>query len=512
MFGSWLSKVLFPITICTLIGGLSLQDAFARSLQIDDLTREREQSSILRSLQLDAFKDPELLQLFKDASSALREERYEDAEAAALSLTEKAPDAPQGWHMLGMARVKNGSTSGALHALDAAAARYKNNSDPLVIKGDVLRGLGRFDDAEAAYRRAVEINPDDLRGVEGLGAMLEAGGKADEAITVYQSALATNPSDIAFALNTARLQVALDDLSAARETLKRFEASNPENSQVKIALGRVEFLSGNNEAATAYFDQAIRIAPENSTQYLLKARAQLNATEFAAAEETLRGAREIFPDDPQVPFELASLYGVTRDYARAAEVFEAGAERWPDIMGFHSGLLRASYRLNDFDAALSAARVLSSQPGASAVDHIWHALVLERLERVDSAITSYDTALELDPTNWLAANNLANLLFDRAPDRALELARLAHRTASENISVNRTLAWAEFSAGNTEAALALYDSLTPEASDDPIQLFRHGQVLIEAEEAEAGRILIQKALALDAEFRGAEDARKLLAE
>ena len=299
-------------------------------------------------------------------------------------------------------------------------------------------------------------------------------------------------------------------MDGARAGLETFVAANPDAVGGRIALGRLAFLTGDPGTASAQFDAAIALDAADPRWRILKARAQRDAGELDAAQATLSQAHAAFPDASDVTFELASLHGLRRSYPEAVALFERGVARWPAIAKFHAGLARAAYRIGDHAKALAPAAHLAALPNATSAEHLQHALVLERLGREADAIAAYDAALAVDGDNWIAANNLANLLFAAAPARALALARGAAARAPDNLSVRRTSAWATYMAGDVEAARAAYAALEADEADDPVQLFRHAVVLQDAGEAGAARGKLEAALALSDTFDGVEEARRRL--
>jgi len=60
--------------------------------------------------------------------------------------------------------------------------------------GETLQGEGKVNEAIAAYKKAIEINPNYFGTYHNLGDLLKAKGKIDEAINAYQKSAKLNPS------------------------------------------------------------------------------------------------------------------------------------------------------------------------------------------------------------------------------------------------------------------------------------------------------------------------------
>ena len=80
--------------------------------------------------------------------------------------------------------------------------------------------------AEAGYRRALELWPNDDRVLNNLGNVLSQLGRSDEALDVYDRAAAANPFNAATHYNRARIYTDRFDFHAASEAMARASALN----------------------------------------------------------------------------------------------------------------------------------------------------------------------------------------------------------------------------------------------------------------------------------------------
>ncbi len=78
----------------------------------------------------------------------------------------------------------------AFRAFDAAAKLQPKNVEAVISRAVALRGLGRLDEAEAGYRKGLEMDPKHVGGWFNLGLLhQEYTQKLDEAIKAYESVL-----------------------------------------------------------------------------------------------------------------------------------------------------------------------------------------------------------------------------------------------------------------------------------------------------------------------------------
>ena len=88
------------------------------------------------------------------------------------------------------------------------------------------RRNGDLTAAEAGYRRALELWPDDDRVLNNLGNVLAMQGRTDEALEAYRRAGAVNQANAAAAFNASQIYTQRFDFRAATEALSRAAALN----------------------------------------------------------------------------------------------------------------------------------------------------------------------------------------------------------------------------------------------------------------------------------------------
>ena len=102
--------------------------------------------------------------------------------------------------------------------------------------GLALASLGRFDEALAHYRKALEIKPDYAEVHHNLGIILAGKGRFDDALAHYQKALEIKPDFVEARNNLAWLRATCPDpslrngveaIELARQTIKLTGDKNP---------------------------------------------------------------------------------------------------------------------------------------------------------------------------------------------------------------------------------------------------------------------------------------------
>lgn len=182
--------------------------------------------------------------------------------------------------------------AGALAALGRwdetiLAARRAAALDPtllvnaLTLEGMALRGLGRLDEAEGLYRRALESRPDTPEILNNLAEIALERRHWDEAEAHLDRALALR-FDLAPAwTNRARLAGETDRLALAAVWAERATSLDPRYAKGWGTLGAALADLGQDDQALAAYERALALAPDDADLRFNRAIALLRAGDFA---------------------------------------------------------------------------------------------------------------------------------------------------------------------------------------------------------------------------------------
>jgi predicted CXXCH cytochrome family protein len=134
---------------------------------------------------------------------------------------------PKAWSQLQSQRIEITDDREALDALGVVSA---------------ARGDG--DAAEQAFRRVLELAPDDLTALSNFGALQEKRGNRKEALSLLRQAFARNQAISGLAMNLARVECAAGDPAAARSTLQTTLAYNPGLEDARLLLTQLSDCGG----------------------------------------------------------------------------------------------------------------------------------------------------------------------------------------------------------------------------------------------------------------------------
>lgn len=215
----------------------------------------------------------------------------------------------------------------ALKNAENAILLNSNNAVAHAIRGWALGKQGNYLDAETAFNRALEIDP-------------------NNALTyAYQTEVLVEQ------INNG--QDSLNTLDKATE-YSRLGLTNGNNlMETHRARGLLLEITGNYEEAIDEFQIAISINPNIADLYLALGRNQRAAGQDSDAITAFERARSLNPYDPWAPYYISRTYSGNGEYAKAIQQAEDAINLAPTETTFYWNLATQYYRSEKFVDALT---------------------------------------------------------------------------------------------------------------------------------------------------------------
>ena len=225
-----------------------------------------------------------------------------------------------------------GRTAAAAEAYARALELNERHEDALYYLGNMRFALGEFSEAERAWRRLAEVNPQSSRAHSRLGDLyscLDKGAPADlgAARAAFERALEINQEETGPLLRLGQVALLVNDMATAHYYLDAVIGSNEESVEAHYLKGYLAWGSGENDLASTMLAAAVRYAqttsPGDSTPREGDTRA--GSAPLTDARTTCQGM-QAYVDELATSDVGASSPRVVRQYRRF-DTFVKGARR-----------------------------------------------------------------------------------------------------------------------------------------------------------------------------------------
>ncbi len=172
-------------------------------------------------------------------------------------------------------------------------------------RGNVLVALTRFDEAERAFRRTVELKKSWSLPYSALGTLLVRLNRDDEATAALRQALLLDKDDGVALRVLASLRLRAGD---AKEALKLSQtATNSPEAPISawIVRAQAERSLGDNAAARLSLNRVLQLDPHNIAALIERSDIAVDESDYEHAIVDLRAAELISKDDKQILARLA---------------------------------------------------------------------------------------------------------------------------------------------------------------------------------------------------------------
>ncbi len=169
----------------------------------------------------------------------------------------------------GYEAYRSGRLEEAASSMNEAVLAFGNTEEPdeilissLVALGQVRLRLGQPEGAEAAFGRALALDPDNVMAHMGMGTVRDQQGKYDHAIARFRHAAELQPENSTALYNLGSLLLTVDEVDGAIEALERCVAAQSDMPQAHRSLGNAYARAGKPAEAIEQLETYLALAPD----------------------------------------------------------------------------------------------------------------------------------------------------------------------------------------------------------------------------------------------------------
>jgi tetratricopeptide (TPR) repeat protein len=336
--------------------------------------------------------------------------------------------------------------------------------------GNALAAAGRFQEANARYQRATELDPECARCYQRWWSALREQGDYGAALEKLEKAIELRPQEYTYLCDLGATYFLAGDEEKAADAYRKAVPDNP--AYVYNQWGDAFYDQERYEEARTRYQQAIELDPNKSLYHSNLGWANLKLEEYDQAVDAFQRAVALNPGSEVDQANLGEVYYKMKEYDLAIAAFERSValapgyawayNRWGDVLYdqaqyleaaakyqqaidlvpdsalYHSNLGWASYQAGEYGKASAAFEQATGLDPERPADYNKWGDALYALEQYAEAAARYQRAIELAPDVSLYHFNLgfAYYLLEEYEGAAAALQRAVELDPEDDIAYN----------------------------------------------------------------------------
>jgi tetratricopeptide (TPR) repeat protein len=408
---------------------------------------------------------------------------------AALEAVPEAERSPRLWGVLGYSLEQKKDYPRAIAAYRKAVELDKDNLDAVRGLAQNLLNDNQTDAALEQYKIVAAADPQDAQTLLHISEIYRRDGQYEKALAELDKAQAIAEESVEVQYNRAVIEEALGKFDEATQQLEKLlQRSTKANGQYAAGernnravflerLGTIYRDQGKTADSVRTFRKMLELGDEPATRgYQQVIESYRDAKDWPAATAAAREAVAKLPNDRGLQMVLAgqeadagqpdaALARVTAMLSGKADKSAEDREVWITLAQMNSRLRR----FPDAEKCVARALELSSKPEEKDYVNFVAGSVYERQKKYDEAEGAFKKVIAGDPKNATALNYLGYMLADRGTrlEEALGLIRRAVQLEPQNGAYLDSLGWVYFKMGKYDLAEAELHKAAERMDNDP---------------------------------------------
>lgn len=427
-------------------------------------------------------------------------------------------------------------------------AALGSDAEALAQKGELLIKKGRSEDAAVPLKEALRDDPNSYMAHYYLGVAFDLSDDYEGAAREWREASRLQPGRAEPQLALARLAEAIGDVTKLGVASEQLLKIAPNRAITYIVRAQADMARKDMAAAEVDFRKAIELQPKDPNAYSLLAELKISQKKLPEAETLLEQALTQDPNHYRSLQLLCTIYVRDGQAGKALQRLNSQIAIAPTNARYH--VLAGALQLGQGDAAsagkslqkavsldaksaeayrlLGQIRVQNKDPdGAILVYDEWARNVssddrpfllagqlCDTLDQWERAQNYYRKALQRNPRNGMAANNLAYSMLDHVgdPKTAVSYALLAVKWDPNSPVAQDTLGWAYYRYGDYSLAISTLQKAMDGSPRNATIRFHLGRSYQKIREWAKAKSMYQSALEIDPRSSHADEIRRAIQE
>ncbi len=428
------------------------------------------------------------------------------------------PNSEEAITTLALLYSEEGDTAHALQVLSSVSATGRSAKLYSAL-GTTYEQRKDYKNAIEAYKKAIQLDRDNLDAIRGLAENLLNDGQIDAALDQYKVIVDANPEDAQTYLRIAEIYRKQEKYDLALESLKKAETMVPDSMEVPYNVALVYQAQGRGDEAAKILQDLLKKTEKPDNNYSQSDRSNRavfierlgriyrDQSNYSAAVETFRKMLTLGDESAESGYqEIIDTYREAKQWPQATAAAREGVQKLPnnrdlrmvldaqladtgdadkalaDVRSLLKGTAedRAVYvalaqmntrlkRWADAEAALNKAEQLSTKPEDKQYVAFLRGSTYERQKKYDEAEAEFRKVLAAEPQSAVTLNYLGYMNADRGVrlEESLNYIKQAVSLEPGNGAYLDSLGWAYFRLGKYDLAEENLNKASQHMGSDP---------------------------------------------
>ncbi len=438
--------------------------------------------------------------------------KWDQASDALKALSKSNGSNPQVARMNAELLLHAGKTHEAFTLLQKAAGNAPDDVRLQLLLGSTAQAMGNSAVAESSFQQAARLDPQSLDAERGLAEMAISRKDYNQLTRLGEKAIAAHPNAPDGYIWRGSVEGAQQQFAQAetdfREALKR----DPNNGAAQLDLGELELHQKHEAEGRALLEQALARNPNLIPALNMLVESDLLDKQPEKALARMQAQVAKVPNNAALYADLARLQLQMKDFPGAQASAQRALQLNKDYAPAAEAYSQAAVAVGNTDGAIGVWQQWLTAHPADARAEMLLGVLQQTKGDVNKAMDDYKKALQLDPSQAVAANNLAYLMVENGEnsDVALSYAQTARRAMPQAPSTADTLAWVYYHKGTYSLARdLLQDAIKADPNDASIH-YHLGMTLSKLGDKGGATVELKKATTLAPNTQTAKEANDAL--
>ncbi|MCW9024269.1 MAG: PEP-CTERM system TPR-repeat protein PrsT [Gammaproteobacteria bacterium] len=435
----------------------------------------------------------------------LRSESFEKARALSQTMLEQNPDEPKLYALSGIIELTAGKRTVARSYFQSAIKQNQKYIPAYIYLGRMELEDGNLTDAAKFFEQVLLIDEQTTSAMLGLAQVAEHRGEKDQVIVWLERARKSSSKALLPRLILARYYLRKSDSIKALAIAQEMNEIKTDEYDSLLLLGRAQLQIKKPAEADINLTRLVELYPKSMEAYIELSRAKYAQQQFDKAKSLLRTAISMTSEslraknilinlelqtgnnnealtlakelqsrykDREIGYRLeGDILMVTGQYVLAQKAYHQAFKIQPKpglVIKLGKAYSKAG---NNKDALAILTKGLGKFPEHSGI-RVSLASLYQQQGNLQAAERHYEKVLTQQPGNVVVLNNLAILLTDRAPEKALTYAKQAYEMAPQSIAIMDTFGWLMINQGKIKEGVQVLTEALSRIEEPTIQYHR----------------------------------------